>query len=522
MRLTDYLDKGASLGPGAPCLTMNGRTRSYAEVQRLSRIIGSALARSGILPGDRVAVLSGNDPMAFACAFGIARAGAVWCPVNPGNEAAENSQLIRMLECSCLIFSGAFGSLVAQIASSVPGLRLLVCLDGTESADVVPDAIGFRQWLDRPGQPDDVLAAGGTSADEVVMIAPTGGTTGRPKGAMLTASNLETMTALTLMSYPFSGRPVYLALASLSHAAGVLCLPVMALGGEIVIMPEPDLAEFLALIGQYQVTHAFLPPALIYRLLDRPDLAGADLSSLQCLWYGAGPMSSARLAEAVRTIGPVLGQLFGQAEAPLVICTMAPAEYLMADGSLALERFSSAGRPAPLTTVAIMSEDGSALPAGRRGEIVVRGPLVMAGYYGDEKATAEAARDGWHHTGDVGYLDSDNYLYIVDRTRDVIITDGFSVYSAELEHALLQHPAIHDCAVVGLPDPELGERVTAVLQLRRGSAVSAAEVRAFAASRLDDIKAPAQVEFWADLPRSSLGKVLKAEIRARLSGGEST
>jgi fatty-acyl-CoA synthase len=520
MRLTDYLDKGASLDASAPCLTMSGRTRSYAEVQRLSWMIASALARSGIAPGDRVAVLSGNDPMAFACAFGVARAGAVWCPVNPGTGAAENAQLIRMLECSCLIFSGACSSLAAQAAADVPGLRALVCLDGG-TPDGVRGAIGFRQWLDRADRQDASLPAAGTSGDEVVMIAATGGTTGRPKGAMLTAGNLETMTALTLMSYPFSGRPVYLALASLSHAAGLLCLPVMTLGGEIVIMPEPDLAEFLELIGQYQSTHAFLPPALIYRLLDHPELARADLTSLQCLWYGAGPMSSARLAEAVRTVGPVFGQLFGQAEAPLVICAMAPGEYQRPDGSLALERFSSAGRPTPLTTVAIVNEDGSELPAGRRGEIVVRGPLVMAGYYGDEKATAEAGRGGWHHTGDVGYLDADNYLFVVDRTRDVIITDGFSVYSAEVEHALLEHPAIQDCCVVGLPDAERGERVAAVVQLRRGAKLKAPEVRAFATTRLDTIKAPAQVQFWTDLPRSSVGKVLKNEVRARLLDRES-
>src|ERR1700733_4362472 len=229
MRLTDYLDKGASLDASAPCLTMSGRTRSYAEVQRLSWMIGSAGAGSGIAPGDRVAVLSGNDPMAFACAFGVARAGAVWCPVNPGTGAAENAQLIRMLECSCLIFSGACSSLAAQAAADVPGLRALVCLDGGPP-DGVRGAIGFREWLDRAGRQDASLPAAGTSGDEVVMIAATGGTTGRPKGAMLTAGNLETMTALTLMSYPFSGRPVYLALASLSHAAGVLCLPVMTLG----------------------------------------------------------------------------------------------------------------------------------------------------------------------------------------------------------------------------------------------------------------------------------------------------
>ena len=352
------------------------------------------------------------------------------------------------------------------------------------------------------------------------MIAGTGGTTGKPKGVQLTAHNIETMTALTLMSYPFDGRPVYLALAPLTHAAGVLCFPVMTLGGEIVIMPAPDLAEFLALIGQHGVTHAFLPPTLIYLLLDHPGLAGADLSSLQCLWYGAAPMSAARLEEAVRRIGPVMGQLFGQTEAPMMISTMAPADHFRADGSPALERYSSAGRPTPLTTVAIMDEHGGMLPVGERGEIVVRGPLVMAGYYRDAAATAEASRFGWHHTGDIGYLDADNYLYIVDRSKDVIITGGFNVYSAEVEQAVLRHPAVLDCAVVGLPDAKWGERVVAVIQPHPGTAVADDEVRAFVKERLGSVKAPKQVEVWPDLPRSRIGKVLKSEVKSRLLGSK--
>ncbi len=513
MRLIDYLDKGASLDPAAPCLTMTGRTRSYGEVQRLSWLIGRALARSGVRPGDKVAVLSGNDPVAFSCVFGIGRAGAIWCPVNPRNEAAENRELLDLLDCSCLIFQRAFIPLVERIAGDLPHLTTIVCLDGE-----APTATSFRDWLD--GLDDDPFEAqpGPAPAAEVVMIAGTGGTTGRPKGVQLTGHNIETMTALTLMSYPFDGRPVYLALAPLTHAAGVLCFPVLTLGGEIVVMPAPDLGEFVGLVAQHRVTHAFLPPTLIYMLLDHPDLPDADLSSLQCLWYGAAPMSSARLAEAVRRIGPVLGQLFGQTEAPMMISTMAPKDHLRPDGSLALERYASAGRPTPLTTVAIMDEHGALLPRGERGEIVVRGPLVMSGYYRNAAATAEASRFGWHHTGDIGYLDADNYLYIVDRAKDMIITGGFNVYSAEVEQALLQHPAVLDCAVIGLPDPKWGERVVAVIQPHPGGAIIDDEVRAFAKGRLGSVKAPKQVEVWDDLPRSRIGKVLKNEVKARLLG----
>jgi acyl-CoA synthetase (AMP-forming)/AMP-acid ligase II len=508
VRLTDFLDKGASLGAEAPCLTMNGRTRSYAEVQGLSWVIARALARSGIGPGGKVAILSANDPLAFCCVFGIARAGAVWCPVNPRNEAAENRELLDLFDCSCLIFQGAFAPLVARIAPDLPKVTTLVCLDQD-----APGAVQFADWVD--GLAAEPWEA--EQADDIVMIAGTGGTTGKPKGVMLTGHNIETMTALTLMSYPFDGRPAYLALAPLTHAAGVLCFPIMTLGGEIVIMPAPDLEGFLELIGRHKITHTFLPPTLIYMLLDHPKLCSADLTSLQCMWYGAAPMSAARLEQAiVGAIGPVMGQLFGQTEAPMMISTMPPKDHRRADGTLATERFASAGRPTPLVTVAIMDDQGTVLPAGQRGEIVVRGPLVMAGYYKDPAATAEVSRRGWHHTGDIGYLDPDNYLYIVDRAKDMIISGGFNVYSAEVEQALLVHPAVLDCAVVGLPDEKWGERVTAVIQPHPGQDVADDELRAFVKARLGSVKTPKQIEVWPDLPRSKVGKVLKSEVKSRL------
>ena len=341
MRLLDYLDKGASLGVAEPCLTMAGRTLDYGSVQELSYRVGRARDRSGIRPGDKVAILSANDPIAFACVFGISRAGAVWCPVSPRNEAAENRDLLDLFGCRGLIFQAAFAPLVAKILPQLPGLATLVCLDSTTNGatDGALGAVPFGRWL---------AGAGPWQAeppDEVVMLAGTGGTTGRPKGVMLTGHNIETMTAITLMSYPFRGRPRYLALAPLTHAAGVLCFPVLTLGGEIVIMPAPDLADFLALIRRHAITHTFLPPTLIYMLLGHPDLPPDGLPSLQCLWYGAAPMSATRLAEAIEKIGPVLGQLFGQTEAPMMISTLAPADHFRPDGSLATERLPSAGPP---------------------------------------------------------------------------------------------------------------------------------------------------------------------------------
>ena len=348
------------------------------------------------------------------------------------------------------------------------------------------------------------------------MIVGTGGTTGRPKGVMLTGTNLETMTAITLMSYPFPGRPIYLALAPLTHAAGVLCFPIMCRGGEIVIMRKPDVAGFVGHIERYGITHTFLPPTLIYMVLAEPSLDTTNLSSLQCFWYGAAPMSAARLEEALTRIGPVMAQLFGQTEAPMMISTMAPSDHFNPDGTVATGRLASAGRPAPLVIVGIMDVDGALLPDNERGEIVVRGSLVTPGYFRNPQATAEASRFGWHHTGDIGYLDEDGFLFIVDRAKDMVITGGFNVYSTEVEQAIMQHPGVRDCAVVGLPDEKWGERVVAVLQTAPGVVVEPTEIIAFVKERIGSVKAPKEIHIWPDLPRSKVGKVLKTDIKRSL------
>jgi acyl-CoA synthetase (AMP-forming)/AMP-acid ligase II len=507
MRLVDYLDKGASLGPDSPCFTTDGRTRSYAEVQELSSRISAALAARDVRPGDRVAVLSANDPTAFTCVFGISRAGAVWCPINPRNEASENRELLDLFDCNALIFQERFSPLVAQIRHELPGLTTLVCLDG----DVV-DTLSWEDFLGLGEQDVDVPAL-----DDLAMIVGTGGTTGRPKGVELTGTNLETMTAITLMSYPFDGRPIYLALAPLTHAAGVLCFPVLAMGGEIVVMRDPDIGAFLTLIERHRVTHAFLPPTLIYMALGHEHLDHTDLSSLHCFWYGAAPMSAARLDEAIRRIGPVMAQLFGQTEAPMMISTMAPRDHFRPDGTVATERLASAGRPAPLVTVAIMDENGLLRARRETGEIVVRSSLVMRGYHRDPQATADASAFGWHHTGDIGYLDEDNFLFIVDRAKDVVITGGFNVYSTEVEQTIMQHPAVQDCAVVGLPDDKWGERLTAVVQLRTGESIDPSEIKSFVKQRIGSVKTPKQIEVWPDLPRSKVGKILKNDLKIKLT-----
>jgi fatty-acyl-CoA synthase len=503
MALTRYLDKGALLGRERPCLTSGDQTLSYGDVVDLSHRVARALQGSGVAPGDKVGILSANDPTAFACVFGIARRGAVWCPINPRNEATENRDLLALFECRALIYQRSFAPLVDKIRGDLPDLTLLVCLD--DELEGVPS---LENWLGGAPDSDD---AEQPPPGEIVALVGTGGTTGKPKGVTLTDRNIETMSAIVLMSYPRGDRPVYLALAPLTHAAGVLCFPLLTLGGHIVVMAKPDLGDFLTLVARHRVTHTYMPPTLIYMLLDKEELASADLSSLECFWYGAAPMSPTRLEQALEKIGP-MAQLFGQSEAPMMISTMSTADHYGPDGAIARDRLTSAGRPSPLVDVAIMAQDGTLVGTGERGEIVVRGSLVMPGYHRNPEATAEVSAHGWHHTGDIGYLDEDNFLYIVDRAKDMIITGGFNVYSAEVEAALMEHPAVRDCAVVGRPDEKWGERVVAVVEAG-DDRPEPAELIAFAKERIGSVKAPKDIVFWTTLPRSTVGKVVKSEVR---------
>jgi len=257
-----------------------------------------------------------------------------------------------------------------------------------------------------------------------------------------------------------------------------------------------------------------MPPTLIYMLLAHPDVRRHDYSSLRYFMYAAAPMAAEKLREALAVFGPVMAQTFGQVEAPMVCTYLSPQDHVDA---LALhpERLLSCGRPTPLTRVAIMDDEGRLQPQGERGEIVVQGSLVMSGYHDQPEATAEASAFGWHHTGDIGRIDAEGYVYIVDRKRDMIISGGFNIYPSEIEQVLWAHPAVQDCAVVGVPDDKWGEAVKAIVQLKPGNDVEPAALLTYCRDRLGSTKAPKSVEVWPDLPRSAVGKVLKKTIRER-------
>ena len=510
MRLIDFFDRGVALYPNRACLCdLGGRSESFAEVQQRTHRIGNRVVAGGLAPQAVGAVLSPNDVDAFACILGVLRGGGAWMPLNARNSIEDNIQILNDNECRWLFYHSVFAEAVEEIRARVPGLHGLVCIDRPNGPDP-----GLECWLADASDEVCYVPAG---PHDITSIWPSGGTTGRSKGVMLSHLNFATMIANFATSMPYDEPPVHLVAAPMTHAAGCIAFPLLALGATQVIIPSADPLEIMRCIEQFKVTTLFLPPTAIYMMLGHPQVREFDYSSLKHFIYAAAPMSSKKLEEALAIFGPVMAQTFGQAEAPMLCTFLSPAEHLAADE----KRLTSCGRPTLFVQLEIMDDEGRILPPNERGEIVARGNLVMKGYYKNPSATQEASRFGWHHTGDIGFKDEEGYFYIVDRKRDMIISGGFNIYPSEIEQVLWSHPAVQDCAVVGVPDDKWGEAVKAIIQLKPGVTASPEEFEPFCRGRLAGMKTPKSFEVWDQLPRSPVGKVLKRNIREHFWAGRS-
>ena len=503
MRLIDFFDRRAAIHPDQPFLIDDlGRT-TYRESQAATHRIANVLISLGCPPGTKVAVFSPNLGRAFECILGLARAGAAWVPLNAKNGLEENCHILRSFDVELLLYHSSLQDKVDAYRPRVPGLRHALRIDGDGADDL--DA---RMRAAPAESPPDLARA----PDSVTAVFATGGTTGLSKGSVWNHRTWHTMIANLLTAFPVRRPPVNLIVAPMTHAAGGVALMLMAAGATFVILPGFSAERVPAAIEEHRVTHLFLPPTAIYMLLAHPEIRHHDYSSLDYLIYAAAPMSVDKLREAMDVFGPVMAQTFGQTEAPMLCTAMSPLEHAEALAA-APHRLASCGRSTLLTEVAIMNDDGRLLPAGERGEIVVRGPLVMTGYYGNPEATAEASRHGWHHTGDIGYRDVDGYHYIVDRKRDMIISGGFNIYPSEIEQILWGHDDVQDCVVIGVPDDKWGESVRAYVEPKPGRTVDPEELAAYCRERLGPIKVPKEFELRTELPRSAAGKVLKRSLR---------
>ena len=509
MNSIDYFDRGWSLNPSAPCLVdaQSGQVFTYDQVRHRTLRIAQALRRDGFGEQHKGAVLSYNDANAYATVLGLMRRGLAWIPINPRNSHGEVAQILKSMDCDILFFQSDFEPAVSLIRQECTAIRQFVCIDADASG--IPS---IEDWLGDAVAEELELVHDG---ERLFAIQPTGGTTGFPKGVMIPNRALETIVAAMLSMAPSDTVPVFLAAAPLTHAAGMVFQYLMAQGGSAVIFAKIDREALLDAIPAHRITHVFLPPTVIYELLPLAQARPRDFRSLLYFFYGAGPMAPERLAQAIDVFGPVMAQVYGQTEVGFPVTYLSPREHVVDGRPAALERLSSCGRVTPFWQAAIMGESGKLLGVGEVGEIVVRGQGLMLGYYKDPESTAESSRDGWHHTGDIGYRDPAGYYYIVDRAKDMIISGGFNVYSAEVEKVLMNHPAVRECAVIGVPDAKWGEAVKAIAVLHEGQSIDAQALIAHCRKELGGVKTPKSVDFVEALPRSPLGKVLKRDLRER-------
>lgn len=511
MNLIDFFDAGVSNHPDAHCFVDCGRDDqgvTYAQAGALTCQIARGLQALGFGSGFHGAVLSGNASAAFTALLGVLRAQGVWLPVNARNSVDSNIEFLQDMDCDVLFYQARYADQVTEIRAKVPRIRHYISLDELGGSD-----LSVQKLIQ--GQSTEMFSAP-MQPQALAMIMGTGGTTGRSKGVMLSHRNVTMTMANHMSAMHVSDRMTVLAAAPITHTAGLVSMPFMARGGRVVLMDGIDPQNLLRVIEQERVNMLFLPPTVIYTLLAQPNVREFDFSALRYLMYGAAPMSPDKLAEAIGVFGPVMLQIYGQAEVPGAISVLRVEEHLVEGQAAPRQRLLSAGRRFPFTRVAIMDDDGNLLAKpGAVGEIVAQGDIVTQGYYKNPEATAEVQCHGWHCTGDVGYFDEQGFLFIVDRKKDMIVTGGFNVFSSEVEAAVMAHPAVKDCAVIGVPDKKWGEAVKAVIELRPNQSVTSEDLIQFVKSRLGSVKAPKDVEIVEQLPRSAVGKVLKKEVRKK-------
>jgi acyl-CoA synthetase (AMP-forming)/AMP-acid ligase II len=510
MNLIDHFDKAVEADPTQICVQDAQERKTYADVQRDSFRIAHAIREMGFEPGTKVAMLSENTAAAFECLVGLLRAGCVWLPVGPNQTTEDTVAMLANSDAQLLLYSTRSRAAASEIVRSCHSLRKALAIDGD-------DRYAPSLMFTIRGAPDtDPLVY--RASDDVVTLISSGGTTGRPKGAMMTNRCWETFIAGLMVRY-YGVRPVHLISSPITHTAGGAAIAFSALSATTVLLERFDPERLMTAIERHRVTHLFLPPAAIRLMTSHPDVRNHDYSSLRFFIFGGAPMPVETLKEAVAIFGPVMTTAFGQTETLGDVTFMPPADIVEALAHGHEERLRSCGRATPFMKVAVMGDDGRLLKPREVGEIVVRGDQVMKGYYNDDAETERAALLGWHHTGDLGYRDEEGFFYLVDRKRDVIISGGFNVFPSVIERVVRQHPAVRECAVVGVPDEDFGEVPVAILEPHDGAVIDPAEVRALCEMKLSPLQRPRVVEIWPQLPRGHGGKLSRRFVRDRVLSG---
>jgi acyl-CoA synthetase (AMP-forming)/AMP-acid ligase II len=486
MQIGSLIRRAALYYGDAPCLTEGDRIVSFRQFDALTDQLGNGLLASGLAPGDRVGVLLPNGVDCLVVYYALAKAGLVRVALNT-RETLDNH---------------AF-----KLADS--GSRSVIhnlCDEADISRLQVERPIGSATLKTLASEGAKEPCAIDRTLDEPYRLGYTGGTTGRSKAVTLTTRGelAELSAFLTDLTPDLRQGETFLHAAPIAHASGAFFLPSLVRGLRSLVMSKFDPSEFLALAARERCEHTFLVPTMLAMTLEAEGVETANVS-FRSISYGASPIAPALLERAEKRFGRIFAQTYGQAESPMVITCLRPEDH---------DRVGSCGRPFTIVEAAVVDEEGCFLAPGERGEIVCRGPQTMAYYWNNPEATAQAFRNGWLHTGDVGYMDKDGFFYLVDRKNDLLISGGYNVYPREVEDVLLACEGVVEAAVVGLPDEKWGERVYAVVAGRPG--LEAERVLAHAREKLASYKRPKGVEIWPELPKTSANKILRRAVRDRV------
>jgi fatty-acyl-CoA synthase len=490
-----------------PCLLLGDKVATYRDVRENTSQLVQALQSKGLGVGSRIAVISANRPEVLSNIAAMQIAGCIGTPLHPLGSLDDHAYVLEAAEIDTLIYDPAvFEQVAAALQQKVPALNKLLAFGPTEVGE---DYLALAQTF----QPQPLIAPD-VDPEDVASINFTGGTTGKPKGVMSAYRLIAAMTQIQMAEWEFPEELRMLIATPLSHAAAAFFIPVLQKGGAFYVMQGFSPDEFFDLVEEHKITCTMLVPVMLYFLLDSPRSATADMSSMSTIFYGASPMSPARLREGIEKWGPVFYQFYGQSEAPMVVANMRKAEHDLNKP----QRLSSCGRPTPWVHMSLLDSDGTPVAQGEAGEICVRGPLVMKGYKDMPEQTAQAFAGGWLHTGDIGRLDEDGFLYIVDRTKDMIVTGGFNVFPREVEDVLATHEAVGQVVVIGVPDEKWGEAVKAVVVLKPGFEPGEplqSALQEWVKQAKGAVQSPKSIDFVDAVPLTPVGKPDKKAVRAR-------
>jgi len=505
--LTDLLEAVAGNHPDDPAVTFLGQSQTWAEFAERARRLGSALRGLGVAPGDRVVALSLNSARFMEAFYGPFYANAVMVPLNYRWAVPEMIQCMQDSTPVLLLVDENHVAEARAVQAQCGFCRHLIFIGEGET----PEGFLDYEALLSAGSPD---VRSDRRGDDLAALFYTGGTTGRSKGVMLSHSNLHANAQGSVVSYRMPAGQSFLTSAPIFHlAAGGRVYALAAANNHAVVMQRFDPVEAQRLIETHRINDAMLVPSMVNMIFNAPDFGAFDLGSLNRITYGAAPMSLGLLKRVMAALpGVDFYQGYGATETGPLISTLLPDAH-DPEGPL-VDKLASVGRPVSHCEVRIVAPDGSVCAPGVVGEVTVRGPNVTQGYWNMPEQTAKVLVDGWYHTGDGGYLDADGYLFLVDRIKDMIISGGENIYSAEVENALSDHPAVKECAVIGIPDDKWGEAVHAVIVLMDGQEVSGQALIAHCRTRIAGYKCPKSVSFIDRMPLSAANKILKTELRA--------